>query len=66
MNSSVSGFFELQPVLLINYCKEDPGKAIWTVTPDGQTARVVVFDPRPRRSTAIDLLNQAIDRIFAN
>ena len=61
-----SGFFELQPVLLINYCKEDPGTAIWTVTPDGQTARVVVFDPRPRRSTAIDLLNQAIDRIFAN
>jgi hypothetical protein len=60
---SNSGFFELQPVLLINYCKEDPGTAIWTVSLDGQTARVVVFDPRPRRNPAIDLLNQAIDRI---
>jgi hypothetical protein len=59
-----SGFFELQPVLLINYCKEDPGTAIWTVSLDGQTARVVVFDPRTRRSSAIDLLNQALDRIL--
>lgn len=51
-----SGFFDLPPRLLINYCTEDPGTAIWTVNLDGQTARVVVYDPRPKRSTEIDRL----------
>lgn len=51
-----SGFFQLQPKLLINYCKEDPGVAIWTVALDGQEARVVLYDPRPRRSAQIDSL----------
>src|SRR5262245_540003 len=48
-----SGIFDLPPRLLINYCKEDPGTAIWSVNVDGQTARVVVYDPRPRRSAEI-------------
>jgi hypothetical protein len=51
-----SGFFDLPPRLLINYCKDDPGTAIWTVNLGGQTARVVVYDPRPRRSAEIDKL----------
>ena len=57
-------FFELPPRLLINYCKEDPGTAIWTANVEGQTARVVVFDPRPRRSTALDTLSKQIGDII--
>jgi len=57
-------FFELPSRLLINYCKEDPGTAIWTVNVDGQTARVVVFDPRPRRSEALDTLSKSITDII--
>ncbi|MBX3063968.1 MAG: hypothetical protein U0528_19200 [Anaerolineae bacterium] len=55
-----SGFFNLEPRLLINYCKDDPGTAIWTVNVDGQSARVVVFDPRPRRSAQIDKLMEVL------
>jgi hypothetical protein len=59
-----SGFFDLPPRLLINYCKDDPGTAIWTVNLDGQTARVVVYDPRPRRSTEIDRLLAALNGVL--
>jgi hypothetical protein len=55
-----SGFLELPPRLTINYCKEDPGTTIWTVNLDGQTVRVVVYDPRPKRNPAIDLLIQTL------
>src|SRR5262245_56991281 len=51
-------FFELEPRLLINYCKEDPSTMIWTVNLDGQSWRVVVFDPRPRRHPQLDRLSQ--------
>jgi hypothetical protein len=51
-----SGFFDLEPKLLINYCKEDPGTGIWTVNVGGRSHHVVVFDPRPRRSAVIDKL----------
>jgi len=50
------GFFDLEPKLLINYCKEDPGTGIWTANVGGRSYRVVVFDPRPRRSAVIDSL----------
>ncbi len=59
-----SGFFALPPMLLINYCKEDPGAAIWTATVDGRTARVVVFDPRPRRDPVIDKLTDVLNGIL--
>ena len=55
-----SGFFELEPKLLINYCKEDPGTGIWTVNVDGRSHHVVVFDPRPRRSAVIDKLMEVL------
>jgi len=58
-----SGIFDLPPRLLINYCKEDPGTGIWTVNLDGQTARIVVYDPRPKRNTELDGLLQAISAI---
>ncbi len=59
-----ASFFDLSPVLLINYCKEDPGTAIWTVNLDGQMARVVVFDPRPRRNAELDRLSAALNEIL--
>ena len=52
-----SGFLTLPSALLINYCKEDPPVAIWVASLDGQTVRVVLWDPRPRRSAEIDRLN---------
>ena len=57
-----SGFFELEARLLINYCKEDPGVGIWEIELNGQRHRVVVFDPRPRRSPVIDSLLKALDQ----
>lgn len=59
-----SSFFELEARLLINYCKEDPGTMIWTVNLDGQSWRVVVFDPRPRRSLQLDNLSKALAEIL--
>ena len=59
-----ANFFDLPPVLLINYCTEDPGTAIWTVTLDDSTWRVVVFDPRPRRSPALDILNNFLKELL--
>ncbi len=59
-----SGFFNLLPRLLINYCKEDPGAAIWTVNIDGQQARVVLYDPKPRRSPELDQLMQHLAPIL--
>jgi hypothetical protein len=56
-----SGFFDLPPRLLINYCKEDPGAAIWIVNLSGRMARVVVYDPRPRRSPELDQLSALLD-----
>ena len=53
-------FFDLPPRLTINYCKEDPGAAIWTVNLDGNSARVVVYDPRPKRNAALDALNDLL------
>ncbi len=60
-----SGFFDLPAMLLINYCKEDPGTAVWTVNVSGRTARVVVFDPRPRRESVIDHLSGLLDSILS-
>ena len=59
-----SKFFELEPRLLINYCKEDPGTMIWAVNLDGQTWRVVVYDPRPRRSPDLDNLSKTLTEIL--
>ena len=59
-----SGIFDLEPRLLINYCKEDPGTAIWNATLDGKTAHVVVFDPRPRRSPELDSLEALINQVL--
>lgn len=59
-----SSFFALPPRLLINYCKEDPGTMIWTITLDGQTGRVVVFDPRPKRSPELDILLKILTNLL--
>ena len=60
-----SGFFNLQPKLLINYCKEDPGVAIWHVAIGEQQARVVVYDPRPKRALELDNLRAALSAFVA-
>jgi hypothetical protein len=60
-----SGIFDLPPSLLINYCKDDPGVAIWTVNIDGRVARILVYDPRPRRSAELDKLSAFIAAITA-
>jgi len=62
----VSNFFALESRLLINYCKEDPNTMIWTVNLDGQSWRVVVFDPRPRRHPKLDALSKTLDEILGN
>ena len=59
-----ANFFDLPPVMLINYCKEDPGTAIWTVNLDGHNGRVVVFDPRPRRSAELDSLDAFVKTLL--
>ena len=59
-----SGFFNLQPRLLINYCKDDPGVAIWTVNVDGQQKRVVVYDPKPKRAAEIDKLKALLTELI--
>jgi hypothetical protein len=56
-------FAALPPQMLINYCKEDPGTAIWHVHIDGAHWRVLVWDPRPRRSPALDRLMAALVQI---
>ena len=61
---SDSGVFELPPRLLINYCKEDPGVAIWTVNVDGHQTRVVLYDPKPKRSAELDRLLLALNLIW--
>jgi hypothetical protein len=60
-----SGFFDLPPRLLINYCKEDPGAAVWQANLGGRSATVVVFDPRPRRDPVIDRLLDALKAVTA-
>jgi len=60
-----SGYFDLEPRLLINYCKEDPPTQIWLAEIDGQRWRVVVFDPRPKRSAALDKLSAALAPLLA-
>jgi hypothetical protein len=52
--------------LLINYCKEDPGTGLWLVNLDGQTARVVVYDPRPKRDAGLDALLKAADSLLGS
>jgi hypothetical protein len=59
------GFFDLPPRMLINYCKEDPGTAIWTVNLDRRSGRIVVYDPRPRRSAELDRLSAVLARVLA-
>jgi len=59
-----SGAFDLPPRLLINYCKEDPGVAIWTISIDGRQTRIVVFDPKPKRSAELDGLLLAMNLIW--
>lgn len=61
---TASGFFDLPARLLINYCKEDPGATIWTVDIDGRKGRVVLYDPKPRRSPELDKLLQLITPIL--
>lgn len=58
-----ANFAALPTQMLINYCKEDPGTAIWQAAIDGETYRVVVWDPRPRRSAALDTLMAALAQI---
>ena len=60
-----SGFFNLQPRLLINYCKEDPGVAIWCVWVDDHQARVVVYDPKPKRAPELDKLRAVLSAFVA-
>ena len=60
-----SGFFNLQPRLLINYCKEDPGVAIWHVSIGDEQARVVVYDPKPKRSVELDKLRTMLNQYVA-
>lgn len=59
-----SGIFDLPPRLLINYCKEDPGVTIWTINVDSRRARVVLFDPKPKRSPELDRLLLALKSIW--
>ncbi|HVO42774.1 MAG TPA: hypothetical protein VMT34_09130 [Aggregatilineales bacterium] len=58
-------FFDLPVRMLINYCKEDPGTTIWTAMVDGRSGRVVVFDPRPRRSPELDTLLARLTEVLA-
>jgi len=58
------GFFGLPAKLLINYCKEDPPAAIWSITLDDFSHQVVVYDPRPKRSKEIDLLLEALEALL--
>lgn len=51
-----SKIFDLPGRILINYCKEDPGTQIWYVEIDEQRTRVVLFDPKPKRSSELDQL----------
>jgi hypothetical protein len=55
--------FDLPPKLLINYCKEDPGTGVWSADVDGRKARVVVYDPKPKRSAAVDSLMVAFNAL---
>ncbi|MHB8625492.1 MAG: hypothetical protein ACYDBJ_00845 [Aggregatilineales bacterium] len=59
-----AGVFDLPPRLLINYCKEDPGVTIWTVSVDGHQTRIVLFDPKPKRSPELDRLLLALNLIW--
>jgi hypothetical protein len=61
-----SGFLDLQPKLLINYCKDDPGVAIWVATVDGQQKRVVVYDPKPKRAAEIDKLRAVLAELIGS
>ena len=59
------GFFDLEPRLLINYCKDDPGVAIWTVNLDDRQSgswSTIQATPQPdlRRAFAGD---QRRDRV---
>lgn len=60
-----SDFFALPSQLLINYCKDDPPAGIWRVTLDGQSAQVIVFDPRPKRNVQLDALLATLEAVLA-
>jgi hypothetical protein len=59
-----NGIIDLPPSLTINYCKEDPPTAIWTINVDGRIARIVVWDPRPRRSAEFDRLSAVVAELL--
>jgi hypothetical protein len=61
-----SGILALPAKLLINYCKEDPGAGLWLVNLDGQSARIVVYDPRPKRDAGLDALLKVADSLFGS
>jgi len=59
-----AGFFDLEKRLLINYCKEDPGVAIWVAQVGDQKARVVLYDPKPKRNATIDQIEAALKSVL--
>jgi hypothetical protein len=60
-----SGIFDVEPKMLINYCKEDPPAAIWKINLDGQSHKILVYDPRPRRSAVLDAVLAAVKGVLA-
>jgi hypothetical protein len=55
----------LPPRLLINYCKEDPGAALWTFNLDGQSGQITVYDPHPKRHPQLDTLLAQLQTMVA-
>jgi hypothetical protein len=60
-----SGVLDLPPRILINYCKEDPGTQILTINLGDHKHRVVLYDPKPRRSVEIDALLRVLNAVIA-
>ncbi len=61
-----ANFSAMSPKMLINYCKEDPGAGLWIVNLDGQHWRVLVYDPRPKRSAELDALLATIEPLVTH
>ncbi len=51
--------------LLINYCKDDPGSAIWTFNLDGEAGQITVYDPHPKRYPQLDMLLAQLQAMVA-
>jgi hypothetical protein len=60
-----SGVFDLPPALLINYCKEDPGTAIWVFRAGDKSTRIIVWDPKPKRDASLDHLSALLTALVA-